>query len=151
MRYRTLGRSGLKVSELCLGTMMFGGPTEQAEAQRIADNAADLGVNFIDTANVYEQGRSEEVTGRIIKARRNHWILASKLAQPMGPGPNDRGLSRRHMIEAVDASLKRLGTDHIDIEYIHRVDPSVPWESVAETFGDLIRAGKLRYWGLSNV
>ncbi len=151
MRYRTLGRSGLKVSELCLGTMMFGGPTDQAEAQRIADNAADLGINFIDTANVYEQGRSEEVTARTIKARRNHWILASKLAQPAGPGPNDRGLSRRHMVEAVDASLKRLGIDHIDIEYIHRVDPSVPWESVAETFGDLIRAGKLRYWGLSNV
>jgi len=151
MRYRTLGRSGLKVSELCLGTMMFGGPTDQAEAQRIADHAADAGVNFIDTANVYEQGRSEEVTGRVIKARRNHWILASKLAQPTGKGPNDRGLSRRHMMEATDASLKRLGTDHIDIHYIHRVDPDVAWEDVAQTFGDLIRAGKLRYWGLSNV
>ena len=151
MRTHTLGRSGLKVSELCLGTMMFGGPTDQAEAQRIADHAADLGVNFIDTANVYEQGRSEEVTGRVIKAKRSHWILASKLAQPTGPGPNDRGLSRRHMIEAVDASLRRLGTDHIDIHYIHRVDPDVAWEDVAETFGDLIRAGKLRYWGLSNV
>jgi aryl-alcohol dehydrogenase-like predicted oxidoreductase len=151
MKMRVLGRSGLKVSELCVGTMTFGGPTSEAEAQRIADHAADNGVNFIDTANVYEKGRSEEVTGKIIKAKRDHWILASKLAQPTGPGPNDRGLSRRHMIAAVDASLKRLGLDHIDIHYIHRVDPNVPWEDVADTFGDLIRAGKLRYWGLSNV
>lgn len=151
MRMRTLGRSGLKVSELCLGTMMFGGPTDAAEAQRIADHAADNGVNFIDTANVYEKGRSEEVTGRVIKARRNHWILATKLAQPTGAGANDRGLSRRHVVDAVDSSLKRLGCDHIDIEYIHRVDPNVAWEEVARTFGDLIRAGKLRYWGLSNV
>jgi aryl-alcohol dehydrogenase-like predicted oxidoreductase len=151
MKMRVLGRSGLKVSELCVGTMTFGGPTPEAEAQRIADHAADNGVNFIDTANVYEKGRSEEVTGKIIKAKRDHWILASKLAQPTGPGPNDRGLSRRHMISAVDASLKRLGLDHIDIHYIHRVDPNVPWEDVADTFGDLIRAGKLRCWGLSNV
>ncbi|MGE3619966.1 MAG: aldo/keto reductase [Acidimicrobiia bacterium] len=151
MRYRTLGRSGLQVSELCLGTMMFGGPTAEADAQRIADHAADLGVNFIDTADVYEQGRSEEVTGRILKANRDHWVLASKLAQPTGPGPNDRGLSRRHVVAAVDASLRRLGTDHIDVHYIHRVDPGVPWEEVAASFGDLIRAGKLRYWGLSNV
>ena len=151
MRYRTLGRSGLKVSELCLGTMMFGGPATEADAQRITDHAADLGVNFIDTANVYEGGRSEEVTGRVIKAKRGHWILASKLAQPAGPGPNDRGLSRRHIMDATDASLKRLGTDHIDIHYIHRVDPNATWEDVANSFGDLIRAGKLRYWGLSNV
>lgn len=148
---RVLGRSGLKVSEFCLGTMMFGGPTEQAEAQRIADHAADNGVNFIDTANVYEKGRSEEVTGKIIKAKRDHWVLASKVAQPTGPGANDRGLSRRHVFAAVEASLQRLGTDHIDIHYIHRVDRNVPWQEVATTFGDLIRAGKLRYWGLSNV
>lgn len=148
---RVLGRSGLKVSEFCLGTMMFGGPTEQAEAQRIADHAADNGVNFIDTANVYEKGRSEEVTGKIIKAKRDHWVLASKVAQPTGPGANDRGLSRRHVFAAVEASLQRLGTDHIDIHYIHRVDRNVPWQEVATTFGDLIRVGKLRYWGLSNV
>jgi aryl-alcohol dehydrogenase-like predicted oxidoreductase len=151
MKMRRLGRSGLKVSELCLGTMTFGGPTAEAEAQRIADHAADSGVNFIDTANVYEKGRSEEVTGRIVRSKRDHWVLASKCAQPTGPGPNDRGLSRRHIVSAVDASLRRLGVDHIDIEYIHRVDLSVPWEDVATTFGDLIRAGKLRYWGLSNV
>jgi aryl-alcohol dehydrogenase-like predicted oxidoreductase len=151
IKARVLGRSGLKVSELCLGTMMFGGQTGEAEAQRIVDHAADNGVNFIDTANVYEKGRSEEVTGRIIKARRDHWVLASKVAQPTGAGANDRGLSRRHVFSAVEASLRRLATDYIDIHYIHRVDRNVPWEEVATTFGDLIRAGKLRYWGLSNV
>lgn len=151
MRYRPLGSSGLKVSELCLGTMTFGGPTPDAEAQRIVDHAADSGVNFIDTANTYEKGRSEEMTGRAIRAKRHHWVLATKLAQPMGDGPNDRGLSRRNMMAATDASLKRLGVDHVDITYIHRVDPGVPWTEVARTFSDLIRQGKLRYWGLSNV
>lgn len=151
MRYRSLGTSGLKVSELCLGTMMFGGPCPEPEAQRITDHAAGIGVNFIDTANTYEKGRSEEVTGRVIKANRHHWVLATKLAQPMGPGPNDRGLSRRNIVAATDASLNRLGADHIDITYIHRVDASVPWTEVARSFGDLIKAGKLRYWGLSNV
>jgi aryl-alcohol dehydrogenase-like predicted oxidoreductase len=149
--YRPLGKSGLKVSPLCLGTMMFGGPCPANEAERIVAHAADQGVNFIDTANTYEKGRSEEVTGRAIRDRRAHWVLATKLAQPMGPGPNERGLSRRNMIQATDASLKRLGTDWIDISYIHRVDASVPWSEVARTFGDLIREGKIRYWGLSNV
>jgi aryl-alcohol dehydrogenase-like predicted oxidoreductase len=153
IRTRTLGTSGLSVSELCLGTMMFGGPTPEAEATRIVDHATEVGVNFIDTANTYEKGRSEEVTGRAIRAKRDRWILASKLAQPSPPGggPNDRGLSRRNIVAAVDASLKRLGTDWIDIEYIHRVDPRVPWTEVARSFGDLIGSGKLRYWGLSNV
>ena len=151
MRYRTLGTSGLKVSEICLGTMMFGGPTPEAEAQRIVDKAVEQGVNFIDTANVYEKGRSEEVVGRLIKAKRDHWVLATKLAQPAGGGINDRGLSRRHMMSAVDASLQRLGLDHIDIDYIHRVDMNVPWTEVARAFGDLIQSGKLRYWGISNV
>jgi len=151
IKMRTLGRSGLKVSELCLGTMTFGAQTTLEEAQRIADHAVDSGVNFIDTANVYAKGASEEVTGKIIKAKRGRWILASKVAQPTSSDPNDRGLSRRNIVAAVDASLKRLGLDHIDIHYTHRVDPDVPWEDVATTFGDLIRAGKLRYWGVSNV
>jgi aryl-alcohol dehydrogenase-like predicted oxidoreductase len=151
VRYRPLGSSGLKVSEVCLGTMMFGGPAPEADALRMVADAADRGVNFIDTANTYEKGRSEEVVGRAIAGRRQHWVLATKLAQPMGTGPNDRGLSRRNMIQATEASLARLATDWIDITYIHRVDPSVPWVEVARTFGDLIRAGKLRYWGLSNV
>ena len=102
MQYRTLGQSGVKVSPLCLGTMMFGGPTEEAAAHRIIDAAADQGVNFIDTANVYEGGRSEEIVGRGIAARRRHWVLATKLANPAGPGPNDRGLSRRHAMDAVE-------------------------------------------------
>lgn len=148
---RTLGTSGLAVSEICLGTMMFGGPTPEAEAQRIVDHAADAGCNFLDTANVYEQGRSEEVVGRTIKSKRDRWIVATKLAQPTSGGPNDRGLSRRNMVMATDASLRRLGSDWIDIMYIHRVDARVPWPEVARTFGDLIRDGKLRYWGLSNV
>ncbi len=151
VKTRILGHSGLKVSELCLGTMMFGGPCPETEARRIVDHAADAGVNFIDTANTYEKGRSEEVVGRAIRDKRQHWVLATKLAQPMGPGPNDRGLSRRNMIQATDASLSRLGLDWIDIQYIHRVDPTVPWVEVARTFGDLIRSGKIRSWGLSNV
>ena len=149
--YRSLGTSGLRVSNICLGTMMFGGPCPEVEADRIVGHAADAGINFIDTANTYEKGRSEEVVGRAIAARRGHWVLATKLAQPMGTGPNDRGLSRRNMIQATDASLKRLGTDWIDITYIHRVDPTVPWVEVARSFGDLIGSGKIRYWGLSNV
>ena len=153
IRNRLLGSSGLSVSEICLGTMMFGGPTPEADAGRIVDHAFDHGINFIDTANTYEQGRSEEVVGRAIRAKRDHWVLASKLAQPspQGGGPNDRGLSRRNIVAAVDASLERLGTEWIDIEYIHRVDLRVPWTEVARAFSDLIASGKLRYWGLSNV
>lgn len=151
MRYRVLGCSGIKVSELCLGTMMFGGPTDAAEAQRIVAHAAEQGVNFIDTANVYAAGRSEEVTGRAIKESRERWFVATKVAQPTGQEPNDRGLSRRHVMSAVEASLKRLQTGWIDLYYIHRVDPATPFEDVVRTFGDLIQAGKIRYWGLSNV
>ena len=150
MRYRILGSSGLRVSELCLGTMTYGAATEENEARRIVDHAAEHGVNFIDTADAYVQGKSEEIVGRAIKAKRDHWVLASKCAQPQGKGINQRGLSRRHILTAVDASLRRLGLDHVDVHYIHRVDPHVPWEEVARTFGDLITAGKIRYWGLSN-
>jgi aryl-alcohol dehydrogenase (NADP+) len=150
MQYRTLGRSGLKVSPLCLGTMMFGGPTDEAAACRIIDQAADQGVNFIDTANVYEQGRSEEAVGRGIAARRRHWVLATKLANPAGSGPNDGGLSRRHAIDAVDGSLRRLGTDDIDILYLHKEDHATPLAETVHAMADLIRAGKLRYFGVSN-
>ena len=108
MRYRVLGRSGMKVSEICLGTMMFGGPTDEAEARRIIDHALEHGVNFIDTANVYAEGRSEAVIGPAIKAKRDRWVLATKVAQPTGPAVTDRGLSRRHVMQAVEASLKRL-------------------------------------------
>jgi len=150
MNYRNLGRSGLKVSPLCLGTMMFGGPTDEATAHRIIDAAADKGVNFIDTANVYEKGRSEEVVGRGIKAQRSWWILATKLANPTTPGPNDRGLSRRHAFEAVEDSLRRLGTDVIDILYLHKEDHTTPLAETVRAMADLVRAGKIRYFGVSN-
>lgn len=151
MRYRFLGSGGIKVSELCLGTMMFGGATSQAEAERIIAHAADSGVNFIDTADVYADGRSEEIVGAAIKGRRDHWVLATKVAQQMGPNVTDRGLSRRYLMRAVEASLQRLKLDHFDIYYIHRVDPFTPWEQTIAAFGDLIRQGKIREWALSNV
>lgn len=150
MNYRNLGRSGLKVSPLCLGTMMFGGPTDEAAAHRIIGRAADQGVNFIDTADVYEKGRSEEVVGRGIAGKRGWWVLATKLANPTGAGPNDRGLSRRHAFDAVDASLKRLGTEIIDILYLHKEDHATPLAETVRAMADLIRAGKVRYFGVSN-
>jgi aryl-alcohol dehydrogenase-like predicted oxidoreductase len=151
IQYRVLGTSGIKVSQICLGTMMFGGPTEEAEARRIMDHALESGVNFIDTADVYTQGRSEAVIGPAIKAKRDRWVLATKLAQSTGSAVTDSGLSRRYMMQAVEASLKRLQTDYIDLYYIHRVDPNTPWESTIAAFGDLIRQGKIREWALSNV
>ncbi|WP_439579129.1 aldo/keto reductase, partial [Elioraea sp.] len=115
MKYRTLGRSGLKVSPLCLGTMMFGAATEEATSRRIVERARDQGVNFIDTADVYGAGASEEVVGRAIAAHRDWWVLATKIANPTGEGPNARGLSRRYAFRAVEASLRRLGVEVIDI------------------------------------
>lgn len=152
MRYRVLGRSGISVSELCLGTMNFGGPTDEAEAQRIIDHALENGVNFIDTANVYTEGRSEEIVGRALEGRRDRVILATKVANPVGhKGLNDRGLSRVHVMQAVEGSLRRLKTDYIDVYYVHRPDPKTPWEDVVRTFGNLVRQGKIRHWALSNV
>jgi aryl-alcohol dehydrogenase-like predicted oxidoreductase len=151
MRYRVLGSSGIKVSQLCLGAMMFGGPTNDADARRIVESAAESGVNFIDTADVYTEGRSELSVGAAIKATRERWVLATKVAQKVGPNVTDAGLSRRHIVRAVDASLKRLGTDYVDLYYIHRVDTDTPWEQTVATFGDLIRQGKIREWALSNV
>jgi aryl-alcohol dehydrogenase-like predicted oxidoreductase len=151
MKYRVLGNSGIKVSEICLGTMMFGGPTDAANAQRIIDHAADNGVNFIDTANVYTEGRSESVIGPAIKTKRDRWVLATKVAQSTGRNITDGGLSRRHIMQAAEASLKRLQTDCIDLYYIHRVDPATSWENTVAAFGDLIRQGKIREWALSNV
>lgn len=151
MRYRVLGTSGLSVSEICLGTMMFGGPTEEAEAGRIVADAYERGVNFIDTANQYAETRSEQVVGRLIKSQRQHWVVATKVANPAGPGRNDRGLSRVHLMREAEASLKRLGTDVIDLYYIHKVDTQPSWEQIIATFGLLIQQGKIREWGLSNV
>ncbi|MEL6374479.1 MAG: aldo/keto reductase [Pseudomonadota bacterium] len=151
---RQLGSSGLRVSTLCLGTMMFGGTTPDDEGRRIIDAARDQGVNFIDTADVYQNGRSEVVTGEAVRAHRQHWVLATKVANPYSAAMNEPmsgGLSRRWIMRACDLSLKRLGTDVIDLYYTHKVDPAVSWRDVVLSFGDLIRAGKIRYWGLSNV
>ena len=150
MDYRRLGRSGLKVSPLCLGTMMFGGATDEATSARIIDRAREQGVNFIDTANVYNEGRSEEVTGRVIRASRDHWVLATKLANPTGPGPNDRGLSRRHCQLAVEASLRRLGVETIDILYLHKEDHGTPLAETVGAMAALVQAGKIRHFGVSN-
>ncbi|MGI4955954.1 MAG: aldo/keto reductase, partial [Janthinobacterium lividum] len=150
MEYRNLGHSGLRVSPLCLGTMMFGGPTDEATADRIIGQAADAGVNFIDTADVYVDGESERITGRAIAARRSWWVLATKLANPTGPGPNDAGLSRRHAFDAVDTSLRRLGVEVIDVLYLHKEDHGTPLQETVQAMGDLMRAGKIRYFGVSN-
>jgi aryl-alcohol dehydrogenase-like predicted oxidoreductase len=148
---RILGASGMRVSELCLGTMMFGDQTDEATARRMVDHAFEHGVNFIDTANQYAKGASEEVTGRVIKANRDRWIVASKCGNPTTPGPNDQGQSRAHVMLEVENSLRRLGTDRIDLHYVHFYDPDARWENVVETYGTLIRQGKIREWGISNV
>ncbi|KAF1050121.1 aldo/keto reductase [Xylophilus sp.] len=150
--YRSLGRNGIKVSPLTLGTMMFGGQTDDATAQRIADRAFEQGVNFIDTANGYNKGQSEVVVGRLIAPRRSQWILSTKFVNPNpgATGPNDRGASRHNVIQSAEASLKRLGTDYIDLLYLHREDHHTPIAETVRALGDLIRAGKIRSYGLSN-
>jgi len=148
--YRYLGRSALKVSPITLGTMMFGGPTDEATAQRIIGKARDQGINSIDTADVYGKGESERVVGRAIATSRDHWVLATKFANPLGEGPNQGGLSRKWVIENVEASLKRLGTDYIDLLYFHRAPFDQPLGEAVRAIADLIRQGKLRYFGVSN-
>jgi aryl-alcohol dehydrogenase-like predicted oxidoreductase len=148
--YLPLGASGLKVSRLWLGTMMFGDQTDAAEAANIVAASFDAGLNAIDTADVYANGESERITGRLIAPNREHWVLATKLGNPVGTGPNQRGLSRRHMVAAVDASLQRLGTDCIDVLYLHREDPTTPIEETLEAVGDLVRRGKIHHFGVSN-
>jgi aryl-alcohol dehydrogenase (NADP+) len=150
MEYRSLGRSGLKVSTLCLGAMNFGGATDEATAQRIIGEAREGGVNFIDTADQYNDGRSEAIVGRTIAAARDAWVVATKVCNPMGSGPNDRGLSRKWLMQAAHASLKRLGTDYIDIYYLHKEDHSTPLDETVRALGDLQRQGKIRYFGVSN-
>jgi aryl-alcohol dehydrogenase-like predicted oxidoreductase len=150
MQYRHLGRSGLKVSPICLGTMMFGGPTDEATSSRIVAKAREAGINFIDTADAYSKGGSEEVVGRAISDNRPTWILATKLANPMGDDPNRGGLSRRWVFQAAEESLKRLGTDYIDIYYLHKEDHATPLEETVRAMGELIRQGKVRYFGVSN-
>ncbi|MFG1374058.1 aldo/keto reductase [Xanthobacter oligotrophicus] len=148
--YRYLGKSGLKVPKLALGTMMFGGATDEATSHRIIRKAKDQGFTFIDTADAYQQGRTEEVVGRAITADRDDFVLATKFANPVGEGPNRSGISRKWVIEAVEGSLRRLGTDYIDILYFHRAIFDAPLSEAVRAVADLIRAGKLRYFALSN-
>lgn len=150
MDYRRLGRSGLNVSPLCLGTMMFGAATDEATAARIIARAREQGVNFIDTADVYAEGRSEEIVGRAIAAHRGWWVLATKFANPTEPGPNGAGLSRRHAFRAVEDSLRRLGTEVIDVLYLHKEDHDTPLAETVRAIADLTRAGKIRHFGVSN-
>jgi aryl-alcohol dehydrogenase-like predicted oxidoreductase len=151
MEYRTLGRTGVQVSTLCLGTMMFGawGNRDREESVRIIHRALDAGINFVDTADVYARGESEEIVGRALAGRRDRIVLATKVHGSMGDDPNERGNSRRWIMQEVDASLRRLGTDWIDLYQIHRWDS---WTDLDETLGaltDLVRAGKIRYLGSS--
>src|SRR6201992_2033592 len=150
MQYRQLGRSGLKISPICLGTMMFGGPTDEATSQRIIAKAREAGVNFIDTADAYNGGNSEQVVGRAIANNRQSWILATKLANPMGDDPHRVGLSRRCVSQPAGESLNRRGTDTIDIYYLHKEDHSTPLEETVRAMGELMRQGKVRYLGVSN-
>ncbi len=150
MHYRHLGRSGLKISPICLGTMMFGGPTDEATSSRIVARAREAGINFIDSADAYNGGKSEQVVGRAISNHRSNWVLATKLANQIGDDPNCGGLSRRWVLQAAEASLKRLGTDYIDIYYLHKEDHSTPLEETVRAIGDLMRQGKIRYFGVSN-
>ncbi len=151
MERRPLGRTGIKVSELCLGCMMFGGKTTPADSANIIDRALDAGLNFLDTANVYSLGRSEEATGDALKrnGKRNSVVLATKVHGKMGEGANDMGNSRRHIIEQCEASLRRLGTDWIDLYQIHRPQPEIPIDETLRALDDLVRSGKVRYIGTS--
>ncbi|HEY3725472.1 MAG TPA: aldo/keto reductase [Acidimicrobiia bacterium] len=150
MEQRRLGSTGVRVSELCLGTMTFGNEADEATSKTIVDRFLDAGGNFVDTANVYSAGLSEEITGRALGSRRDEVILATKVRFPMGEGPNDVGLSRRNIRAQVEASLRRLGTDWIDLYQVHCWDPRTPLEETISTLNDLVHEGKVRYLGASN-
>jgi len=155
---RFLGKTGIQVSELCFGTMTFGGRSffkyvgqlGQKEATKLVDMSLEAGINFFDTADVYSEGLSEELLGKALGRRRQDIILATKVRGKMGPGPNDVGLSRHHIIEGCNASLKRLGTDYIDLYQVHNFDPDTPFEETMRALDDLVRQGKVRYIGCSN-
>jgi aryl-alcohol dehydrogenase-like predicted oxidoreductase len=151
VEYRKLGGSGLRVSEICLGTMTFGNQVEEAEAIKIIEKALDAGVNFIDTADIiYAKGRSEEIVGKALKGKRQSVVLATKVAFRSGPEVNDVGLSRKHIMDGVESSLRRLQTDYIDLYYAHLFDYETPLEVTLSAMDDLIRQGKVRYIACSN-
>ena len=150
MDYMNLGSSGVKVSPLCLGTMMFGDATDEKDSIQIIHRAMDEGINFIDTANVYNDGEAERILGKALGDRRDRVVLATKVCGPRGEGPNDGGLSRYHILAEVENSLKRLNTDHIDIYILHRPDYATALEETLAAVDDLVRQGKVRYLGCSN-
>lgn len=149
MTYRTLGRTGVRVSPLCLGTLNFGGPTSDDDAARIVAAALDAGVNLVDTSDSYHAGRSEEAVGKALAGRRDRVVLATKVHFPTGSGPNDGGASRLHILRACDDSLRRLKTDCIDLYQVHRPSPEIPVEETLGALIDLVKAGKVRYVGCS--
>jgi aryl-alcohol dehydrogenase-like predicted oxidoreductase len=160
MEYVRFGNTGITVSKLCLGTMTYGTPTErwpwalnEEQSRPFIKKALELGINFFDTADVYTAGASEQVVGKALRdfAKRDDVVLATKVFNPMGPGPNDKGLSRKHIMSAIDASLKRLGTDYVDLYQIHRWDYNTPIEETLEALHDVVKAGKARYIGASSM
>ena len=160
MEYTRLGASGLQVSRICLGMMSYGSSAwrdwvlDLDAARPLVREAVEAGVIFFDTADMYSDGASEEVTGALLRelfGTRDDYVLATKVFNPMGPGPNDRGLSRKHVLASIDASLRRLGTDHVDLYQIHRWDPHTPIEETVEALHDVVRAGKARYLGASSM
>lgn len=157
MKHRPLGRTGLKVSEICLGTMTFGVQCDEPASFAILDRAAERGVDFLDTADCYPvpltletAGRTEEILGRWLQGKRQRFVVATKCFFPMGPGPNDRGSSRRHVLASLESSLRRLRTDFIDLYQVHAFDPETPLEETLRALDDAMRAGKVRYAGCSN-
>ena len=150
MKYRQLGNSGVRVSVIGMGTNRFGNKVDQAGVNDAIDTAIDLGVNFIDTADVYAGSKSEETLGKALRGRRDRFVLATKVRSKMGDGPNDRGASRYHILNGIEASLRRLQSDHIDLYQIHSWDETTPIEETLRTLDDLISSGKVRYVGASN-
>jgi len=150
MEYRKLGRTGLKVSEICLGTMTFGDQMGEAESAEIIKTALNAGVNFFDTADVYNEGRSEEIVGKALKEVRDSVVLATKVGNRMGPAANDVGLSRKHIMKGLEDSLRRLQTDYVDIYYVHLPDYETPIDETLRALDDLVHQGKVRYLGCSN-
>src|SRR5260370_7796610 len=158
MQFTKFGRTGLIVSRFCLGTATFGRQTDERVSHQILAKAADAGINFIDTANFYpmgaqptQVGSTEEITGRWLKGKRDRFIVATKAGAPMGPAPWDQGGSRKHLLDAIDASLRRLGTDYVDLYQLHFDDPGTPLDETLEAFDVIVRTGKARYVGVSNI
>jgi aryl-alcohol dehydrogenase-like predicted oxidoreductase len=150
MEYRLLGRTGVRVSQLCFGTMSFGGDADEAESARMYAACRDAGINFYDSADQYAEGRSEQILGRLMQGHRDELVIATKFSNPTGKDPNARGGSRRHVSRAVEASLKRLATDRVELLYVHKQDPLTPLEETLRAMENLVRAGKVLYPALSN-